>query len=89
MDNTVWKLDGNVRFRRLFDEAVLINQKTAEALVINDTGIRFIEGCDGQRTVAQIIADMVDEFDVSAEQLAQDLEPFIAQIAELEIIQAV
>jgi len=88
-NTTVWKVDPGVRFRRLFDEAVLIHQRTAEALVLNDTAISFIEGCDGQRTVAEIIAAMTDDFDVSAEQLAEDLAPFIEQLAAAGIIEQV
>ena len=85
----VWKVDPSVRFRRLFDEAVLIHQAKAEALVLNDTAISFIEGCDGERTVEQVIAGMVEEFDVSAEQLAEDLRPFIEELAAQGIIEAV
>jgi hypothetical protein len=85
----VWKVDSSVRFRRLFDEAVLIHQEKAEALVLNDTAISFIEGCDGERTVDEIIAGMVDEFDVSAEQLAEDLGPFIEELAAQGVIEAV
>ena len=85
--NLIWKVDPGVRFRRLFDEAVLIHQEKAETLVLNDTAISFIEGCDGQRTVGEIINGMVDEFDVSAEQLTADLAPFIKQLAEEGIIE--
>ena len=85
--NFIWKVDPSVRFRRLFDEAVMIHQEKAEALVLNDTAISFIEGCDGQRTVGEIINGMVDEFDVSAEQLTADLAPFIKQLAEEGIIE--
>lgn len=83
---TVWKLDPGVRFRRLFDEAVLIHQEKAEALVLNDTAISFIEGCDGERTVEEIIDSMVEEFEVSADELAADLAPFIEQLADEGII---
>ena len=85
--NLIWKVDPGVRFRRLFDEAVMIHQEKAEALVLNDTAISFIEGCDGQRTVGEIINGMVDAFDVSAEQLTADLAPFITQLAEEGIIE--
>jgi hypothetical protein len=85
----VWKVNGEVRFRRLFDEAVLIHQEKAEAMVLNDTAISFLEGCDGERSVGEIIAGMVDEFDVSAEQLAEDLGSFIEQLAAEGIIEAV
>ena len=82
----IWQVQSGVRFRRLFDEAVLIHQEKAEALVLNDTAVSFLEGCDGVRTVDEIIAGMVDEFEVSAEELAADLEPFIVQLADEGII---
>ena len=88
-NSTVWKVDSGVRFRRLFDEAVLIHQQKAEALVLNDTAISFIEGCDGQRTVEEIITTMTEDFEVSAEQLAEDLAPFIEQLAAEGIIEKV
>ncbi|RPH94554.1 MAG: PqqD family protein [Lysobacterales bacterium] len=84
---TIWKVDPGVRFRRLFDEAVLIHQQKAEALVLNDTAISFLEACDGRRTVAEIIAGMTEQFEVSAEELAADLEPFIEQLAAEGIIE--
>lgn len=86
---TIWKVDPGVRFRRLFDEAVVIHQVKAEALVLNDTAISFIEACDGERTVKEIVAAMTADFDVSAEQLAADLAPFIEQLAAEGIIEKV
>ena len=84
--NTIWAVGSSVRFRRLLDEAVLIHQEKAAALVLNDTAISFLELCDGQRTVDEIIAGMVDDFEVSAEQLLEDLAPFIRELAEEGII---
>jgi len=85
----IWKVDSSVRFRRLFDEAVLIHQEKAEALVLNDTAISFLEACDGERTVEEIIAGMVGDFEVSAEELGADLGVFIEQLADEGIIEAV
>lgn len=87
--STIWKLDSGVRYRRMFDEAVLIHQRKAAALVLNDTAISFIEGCDGERSVAEIIEELTGQYDVSAEQLATDLEPFIEQLAAEGIIEVV
>ena len=84
--NTIWQLDSAVRFRRLFDEAVLIHQEKAEALVLNDTAISFLELCDGERTVNEIIAVMVKDFEVSAETLLEDLRPFIKKLSNEGII---
>ena len=88
-DKTVWRLQSGVRFRRLFDEAVLIHQQKDEALVLNDTAISFLEACDGRRSVGEIIASMTGEFDVSRERLTADLAPFIEQLAAEGIIEQV
>jgi hypothetical protein len=88
-NKAIWKVDSNVRFRRLFDEAVLIQQETAEALVLNETAISFLEACDGKRTVNEIISGMVEDFQVSAEDLAADLGTFIQQLEQEGIIKAV
>jgi hypothetical protein len=85
----IWKVNRLVRFRRLFDEAVLIHPDKDQALVLNDTAANFLEGCDGERSVGEIIEAMTAEFEVSAEQLAQDLLPFIGQLAAEGIIEAV
>ena len=87
--DAVWKLDSGVRFRRLFDEAVLIHQGTSEALVLNDTAVSFIELCDGERTVGEIIERVVGEFEVSEEELARDLAPFIQELSQQGIIEVV
>ena len=82
----VWKVTPGVRFRRLFDEAVLIREHDAEALVLNDTAASFIERCDGKLSVEEIIVSMTSDFEVSTERLTQDLEPFIIQLAEEGVI---
>ena len=41
---TIWQVDSSVRFRRLFDEAVLIREHHDEALVLNDTAASLLNG---------------------------------------------
>ena len=87
--NQIWQVDQHVRFRRLFDEGVLIHQDQAEAIVINDTGMAFLELCDGQRSTGDIIIGMKSQFGVEVDVLAADLEPFIKELAKGGIIQPV
>ena len=84
-----WRLDENVRYRRLLDEAVLIHQQQAEALVLNDTAVAFLELCDGQRTTADIIGKLTGSYAVDSDDLAKDLEPFIDELARSGIIHRV
>lgn len=82
----IWQLDEHVRFRRLFDEGVVIHQDQAETIVLNDTGVTFLELCDGQRKFGEIISGMSETFDVNSETLLEDLRPFIEELAEIGII---
>jgi len=87
--SVTWKLDKNVRYRRLLDEAVLIHQQQAEALVLNDTAVAFVELCDGQRNTSVIIGKMIGTYAVDSDGLAKDLEPFIDELASCGIIHRV
>lgn len=87
--NETWQLDEHVRYRRLFDEAVLIHQQRSEALVLNDTGVAFLELCDGQSSVDEIIRVMATRYEVDAETLSIDLAPFIEELARDGIIHRV
>lgn len=84
--NDTWYLDEHVRYRRLFDEAVLIHQQRSEALVLNDTGVAFLELCDGQSSVGKIISVLAVRYQVEAVTLANDLQPFIEELARDGII---
>lgn len=85
----IWQLDEHVRYRRLLDEAVVIHQDQAEALVLNETAISFLESCDGLRTTAEIVSDLTSQYDVEASVLAKDLEPLIEELSRGGIIHRV
>jgi hypothetical protein len=78
---SVWCLDEHVRFRRLFDEAVVIHQQRSEALVLNETGATFLELCDGRSTLSTILSKMAGIYGVSEKTLLDDLTPFIDELA--------
>ena len=88
-DKEVWQLDEQVRYRRLFDEGVLIHQKQAEALVMNDTAMAFLELCDGQRSAGEIISEMTQQYDVGHDELVEDMKVFIKELIQTGIIHPV
>lgn len=85
----VFRVHPRVRFRRLYDEAVVIHQDQAETLVLNDAGVTFLECCDGERDLAAVIEAMRAQLAVDAPTLAGDLQPFVAELEALGIIEAV
>ena len=67
-----WVLDEQVRYRRLLDEGVLIHQQKAEALILNDTAMAFLELCDGQRSTGEIIDELTQQYEVGHDELVDD-----------------
>jgi hypothetical protein len=73
---TALALDPRVRFRRFEEEGIVINQKTAEALVISEVATRLLEMSDGTRTLEDCTAQLAEEFDADTEVIAQDVVRF-------------
>ena len=87
--NAIWKLAAGVRFRRLFDEAMLIREGVGDAMVLNETGASFLELCDGDRTADEILGVMAWNFEVGLPELEADMAVFIAELAAEGIIEPV
>lgn len=81
-------LDPRIRFRRFEEEGIVINQKTAEALVISEVGTRLLEMVDGTRTLEDCAALLVEEFDADRTVIAQDLLHFAQELVDAGIAAA-
>ena len=75
-------LDPRARFRRFGDEGIVINQKTAEALVISEVGARLLELADGKRTLQQVAVLLSEEFDASMATIEEDVLRFARELVE-------
>jgi len=84
----VWKLNSQVSYGQLYEKPALVIGDDADVIVLNDTAACFIELCNGERSVDEIIQMVVEDFEVSAEQLALDLQGFVQEMAQEGIIEA-
>ena len=84
-----WQVDPRVRYRRVFDEGVVVHQEKAEALVLNEVGVSFLELCDGERSPQQIIELMLEQYDTEAEILKRDIHDFVKELDESGVISQV
>ena len=84
----VLALRSQVRSRVVQDQAVVIVQDTAEALVLNQVGTRVVQLVDGERTVAEIIAALREEYEVGDDELEEDLLAYIADLVEARVLTA-
>jgi hypothetical protein len=78
-------------YRRIADECLLvpIRQKVADLqyiYVLSPVGSRIWELLDGWRTMAEVRDQLLDEFEVSSQELEQDLQEFIAQLRQIDAI---
>ena len=86
--DTILALDRSVRFRRFEDEGIVVNQKSAEALVISEVGTRLLEMADGTRTLEQCAAILGEEFDADREAIAADVVRFAEELVAAGIVAA-
>ncbi len=71
--------------RQIADEIILVPvRRSAEDLdsiySINPLAAQIWDGLDGQRTLGEIRAQILDEYEVSAGDLDRDLAEFVAQL---------
>ena len=73
-------LDPHARFRRFQEEGVVVQQTTAEALVVNDTAARLLELADGKHTLADCAAAIGAEFDADVSMIERDVLAFAEEL---------
>jgi hypothetical protein len=80
--STTLALDPRARFRRFDAEGIVVNQRTAEALVISEVGTRLLELVDGTRTLGECAALLGEEFDAPATTIEEDVLRFARELVE-------
>jgi len=82
-------LDTRARFRRFENEGIVINQKSAEAIVVSEVAARIIELSDGHRTLDQCSEILAAEFDAEARTIREDVLAFASQLVEAGVAEVV
>ena len=59
------------------------------AVTLNDTAMAFLELCDGQRSTADIIHEMSEQYAVGHDELVEDLKSFVKELIGAGIIHSV
>ena len=83
----VLRINRKTRFRRVFEEAVVIHEDKNEALVLNETGAASLEACDGEKTFEQLIQCLESQFEIETETLRRDMSEFASALLSEEIIE--
>ncbi len=90
MVNKIYKKKKGIVFRRIMDEMVLLDPKKGEVLILNEIGGDIWELIDGNLPLKEIVSRLSYSYeDVDLDTLKKDVEDFIAQLVEAELIEEV
>ena len=67
-------------------EAVIILPAAGEVKVLNEVGSRLWELVDGKRTIAELAAQICDEYAVNPQQAEDDALDFIQRMVERKLL---
>ena len=79
-------LHPQVAARIIEGEAVIVLPESGQVTVLNEVGSRIWELIDGTRSVGEITKMIVAEYDVTAEQAERDVNEFIQELVENEML---
>ena len=90
--STIYSKAPNFIQRQIAGECILVPiQRTLtdanSIYVLNETGAALWNGLDGARSVQEIERNLINEYDVTAEQLHQDFETLLADLLSIRAIQ--
>lgn len=77
----------DVRFRIVADEAVVVRQRDAEVLVLNEVGGRILELIDENFDRDQIARQVGEEFDAPEAEISSHVDDFLDQLTQAGVIE--
>ena len=77
---TVLSKNPDAAYRTYDGLATVVLPGRAEVDVLNEVGSVIWQKIDGERTLAQILQDVLDEFDIGPEDARRDLFDFIEEL---------
>ena len=78
--------DEDVLFRNLSDEAVLVNLRTGHYFGLDPVGTRIWELLGSKERLSDVLAAVLEEFEVEEDPARSDLLALVSQLQEKELI---
>jgi hypothetical protein len=82
------KVSDEVVFRELDGEAVLLNLASGMYFGLDETGTRIWQLIDQHRHLAEVLAALCEEFDVSRDTMERDLLTLVSELSEKGLLVA-
>lgn len=78
--SSVLKPARDLRFRRVDDDMVVVRQRSAEVLVLNDVAASLLELADGMTPISGWVEDLLYRYDVDRKTLERDVLTFADEL---------
>lgn len=85
---STFRLRGDVRYRIIDGEAVVIRQDDAEVVVLNGVGARVLDLLHSGKPLPALLEIMSGEYEVPREELEQDVIGFLEELLAAGVIEA-
>lgn len=86
---TVLRIRPGALVKRIQDEAVVLVLAENRFLAVSEVGARTLELIDGLSPLGEVLARLLEQYDVSPEQLEADVDVFLAQLIAANVVEAV
>jgi len=87
--NDIFQKCDDVISKKMDDEMVLVNLKSEIIYTLNATGAKFWELIEEGKSFGQIITELQAEYNITKEELMNELEAIVSQLVERGLIQHV
>ena len=88
-ENTKFELQGDVRFRLVADEGVVIRQTEGEVLVVNEMGGEILTMIQEDRNLGEIVSALCGRYDAEASMIRQDTQAYLTELLSGQVISQV
>jgi hypothetical protein len=87
--SSVYRRCGDVVYRIIDDEAVVVRTNGSEVLGLNAVGARILDLLDGEATVSAVLDALESEYDVARAELEQDMQQFVDELVSGGVVERV
>jgi len=87
MNNSTYKITDGVLFQKVDDETVLLEPTTGQYFTLDPVGTFMVEHLKAGDTIEQIIQQIITTYNVSTEEVTQDLEELITKMLAQQLIE--
>lgn len=87
--SSIYRRCGDVIYRIIEGEAVVVRTGASEVLGLNQVGARILDLIDGKSTVAAVLDRLADEYEVERGVLERDMAAFLRELVDGGVLERV